>query len=141
ASCATPADLVAQLDARLREMAARGERLWVKLGSVVFPGRVTTRFEGVGGGQFVVTANAGRGEVRCALLGLGQAFGSRKRADRLTWSDQSFPIQVELVSSESEFAAESTVEIRCRTPQNFYGNSGSTFAMLGAVGSVGQAEL
>jgi hypothetical protein len=141
ASFSSTSDLVAQLDARLREMAARGERLWVKLGGIIFPGRVVTKFEGGGGGQFTVTANVGRGEVRRALLELGQPFGAQGRAGRLTWSDQSFPIQVESVSSESEFTTESAVEVRCRTPQNYYGQSGSTLAMVGAVGSVGGAEL
>jgi len=40
ASFATANDLVGQLDARLREMAARSERLWIKLGALVFPGIV-----------------------------------------------------------------------------------------------------
>lgn len=141
ASFTSSGDLIAQLDARFREMAARGERLWIKLGHIVFPGKVATNFEGAGSGQFVVTATVGTGAVRRSLLELGQPFGQRSRVDRLTWSDQSYPIQVESVSSTSEFTTESDLEIKCRTPQNWYGHSGSTLAMLGAVGSVSQAEM
>lgn len=141
ASFTSTSDLAAQIDARLREMAARGERLWIKLGHIVFPGKVATNFAGAGSGQFTVTARVGRGEVRRALLELGQPFGARSRADRLTWSDQSYPVQVETVASASEFTTESALEISCRTPQNWYGHSGSTLAMLGAVGSVTQVEM
>jgi hypothetical protein len=122
--------LVARLDARLRELAAQGERTWIKLGDLVFPGKVKSSFTTTSGGEFIVTARVSSGSVRHALLELGGSF-SRRRADRLTWSEYSYPVQVLSVASESEFTAEDAVEIRCRTPQNWYGESGSSVAMMG----------
>jgi hypothetical protein len=128
--------LVARLDVQLRELAAQGERTWIKLGDLVFPGKVKTSFATSGGGEFTITARVFAGRVRHALLELGGNF-SRRRADRLTWSDHSYPVQVLSVASESEFTAEDAVEIRCRTPQNWYGESGSSVAMMG-MGSQGK---
>lgn len=122
--------LVGRLDAQLREVAAQSERTWIKLGNLVFPGKVKTNFGTTRGGEFTVTARVSSGRVRHALLSLGNSFG-RHRADRLTWSEYSYPVQVISVSSESEFAAEDVIEIRCQTPQNWYGESGSTVAMMG----------
>jgi hypothetical protein len=45
-------------------MVARSERVWIKLGSLVFPGAVSSRFEGSGGGEFVVTTRVRAGGVR-----------------------------------------------------------------------------
>lgn len=122
--------LVARLDAQLRELAAQGERTWIKLGDLVFPGKVKSSFTTTGGGEFIVTARVSSGPVRHALLELGGSF-SRRHADRITWSDHSYPVQVLSVASESEFTVEDAVEIRCRTPQNWYGESGSSVAMMG----------
>jgi hypothetical protein len=122
--------LVARLDVQLRELAAQGERTWIKLGDLVFPGKVKASFATSSGGEFTITARVSAGRVRHALLELGGSF-SRRRADRLTWSDHSYPVQVLSVASESEFTAEDAVEIRCRTPQNWYGESGSNIAMMG----------
>lgn len=121
--------LVARLDAQLRELAAQSERTWIKLGSLVFPGRVKSNFS-QNSSEFIVTARVSAGQVRQALLSLGNSF-SRVRADRLTWSDYSYPVQILSVAAESEFTAEDAVEIKCRTPQNWYGESGSTLAMVG----------
>ena len=125
--------LVTRLDAQLREAAAQNERTWIKLGSMVFPGKVKASFATARGGEFTVTARVSAGPVRHALLELGGSF-SRRRADRLTWSDHTYPVQVLSVGSESEFTAEDAVEIKCETPQNWYGESGSSVAMMG-VGS------
>jgi hypothetical protein len=122
--------LVAQLDAQLRLLAAQSERTWIKLGNLVFPGKVKASFGQHGSGEFIVTARVSSGRVRHALLGLGSGF-SRNQADRLTWADHSYPVQVLSVASESEFTAEDIVEIKCRTPQNWYGESGSSIAMMG----------
>lgn len=126
----SPETLVARLNAQLRELAAQNERTWIKLGSLVFPGRVKANFTNTGGGEFSITARVSAGRVRHTLLSLGNSF-SRVRADRLTWADHSYPVQVLSVASESEFTAEDAVEIKCRTPQNWYGESGSSVAMMG----------
>lgn len=126
--------LLARLDAKLREMAAQNDRTWIKLGSLVFPGKVKASFNPGGGGEFTVVARVTAGQVRHALLSLGNGF-ARTHAERLTWSDHSYPVQVLSVVSESEFTAEDVVEIKCRTPQNWYGESGSSMAMMGGMGS------
>lgn len=134
-------NLVAQLDARLREMAAQSERVWIKLGNLVFPGTVTSRFEGTGGGEFVVTARVRTGGVRHALLEYGQPFGPRSQAERLTWADNSFPTQVQSVAIETEYTGEDVVRVTCRTPQNWHGGSNSMHTMLASFGSVTAAEM
>lgn len=126
----SPATLVARLDSQLRELAAQSERTWIKLGNLVFPGRVKANFNQNSSGEFTVVARVSAGGVRHALLSFGNSF-SRVNADRLTWSDHSYPVQVLSVASESEFTAEDAVEIKCRTPQNWYGESGSSLAMAG----------
>lgn len=129
-----PEMLVASFDAKLREMAAQSDRTWIKLGSLVFPGKVKAGFNPGGGGEFTIVARVSTGRVRHALLSLGNGF-SRVRAEHLTWSDHSYPVQVVSVSSESEFTAEDAVEINCRTQQNWHGGSGSTMAMMGGTDS------
>jgi len=141
ASFNAEANVVAQLDARLREMAAQSERVWIKLGNLVFPGSVKSRFEGTGGGEFVVTARVRTGGVRRALLEYGQPFGPRSRADRLTWADNSFPTQVQSVAVETEYTGEDVVRVTCRTPQNWHGDSSSNHAMLASFESVTAAEM
>lgn len=142
ATFTTTDDLVAQLDARLREMAAQAERIWVKLGSLIFPGKVTTSFGITGGGQFTVTARVSQGDVRHTLLALGQPFGyTRAQADRLTWSSQSFPVRVESISTEAEFAADDAVRIVCSIPQNWYGESGSPLADFSIDGGMGRRTI
>lgn len=126
--------LVARLNAKLRELAAENDRTWIKLGNLVFPGKVKTSFSQGGAGEFTILARVTNGQVRHALLGLGNSFG-RGSADRLTWSDHSYPVQILSVASESEFTAEDALEIKCRTPQNWYGESGSTMAMASGGGS------
>lgn len=140
-SFASGDDLVAQLDARLREMAAQSERVWIKLGNLVFPGAVASRFEGTGGGEFVVTARVRAGGVRRALLDYGQPFGPRSRAGRLTWAVNSFPVQVQSVAVETEYTGEDVVKVTCRTPQNWHGGTDSHYAMLASYGSVTAAEM
>ncbi|MGH9968420.1 MAG: DUF4062 domain-containing protein [Pyrinomonadaceae bacterium] len=119
----TPEMLVASLDVKLRELAAQSDRTWIKLGSLVFPGKVKASFNPGGGGEFTIVARVSTGRVRHALLSLGNGF-SRMRAEHLTWSDHSYPVQVVSVSSESEFTAEDAVEINCRTQQTGMGESG-----------------
>lgn len=130
ASFDTSETLVVRLDAQLREKAAEGERMWIKLGNLVFPGKVKSSAAATGTKEFTVTARVSAGRVRHALMELGGGFG-RNRPDRLTWSEYSYPIQVVSSASESEFTAEDTIEIRCQTPNNWYGESGSSVAMMG----------
>ncbi|HEX8145577.1 MAG TPA: DUF4062 domain-containing protein [Pyrinomonadaceae bacterium] len=130
ASFDTPETLVSRLDAQLREKAAEGERTWIKLGNLVFPGKAKSGSGAGGGKEFTVTARVSAGRVRHALMELGAPFG-RNRPERLTWSEYSYPIQVVSSASESEFTAEDAVEIRCQTPNNWYGESGSSVTMMG----------
>jgi len=120
ASFRTQSDLVAQVDSRLREIAAQSERVWIKLGNLVFPGKVSSHFEPSGGGTFTVTARVGEGSVRRALPELTQPWG-RSEDDFLTWDLKSYPIRISSVSVESEYSAEDVVKIICRTPQNWNG--------------------
>jgi len=139
---------VSQLDARLREMAARSYRFWIKLGNLVFPGLVKSEsIPSKCENRFTITARVTQGSVRHALLRLGKPY----RADQayincITWSDQSFPIQVDSVSTDSEFTTENLVRIECTTPQNFHGYSGDTSRMISVGGgvrgnSLGPADL
>jgi hypothetical protein len=132
----SPEMLTASLDARLKELAAQNDRTWIKLGSLVFPGRVRISFNPGGGGEFTIVARVSTGPVRHALLSLVNSY-SRTRAERLTWSDHSYPVQVVEVTSTSEFTAEDEVEVKGRTPQNWHGGeSGSGLAMMGGPGSI-----
>jgi uncharacterized protein DUF4062 len=142
ANYTTPEDLVSQLDARLRKMAAQAEGIWIKLGSLIFPGKVSSDFHSSSGGQFTVTARVAEGSMRHALLSIKHILGhTRVRADRLTWSSQSFPVQVESVSAESTFTTEDAIKIVCRTPNNWYGESGSTFAGMSIGSGVGHRMI
>jgi hypothetical protein len=127
-------DLVAQLDGRLREMAAQSERLWIKLGSIVFPGTVNSRFDGRGDGEITVAARVTDGAVRRALLGGGQSHGSRAQAERITWQSNSLPIQIESISVKAEYSGEDQVEIVCKTSQGWGSSSNSIHTMVGSFG-------
>ncbi|MGH9970587.1 MAG: DUF4062 domain-containing protein [Pyrinomonadaceae bacterium] len=140
ASFASQIDLIAQFDARLREMAAQSERLWIKLGELVFPGTVKSRFTSSGEGEITVAARVSDGEVRRALLRLGQPFGSRSRAERITWSNNSFPIQIESVYVEAEYSGEDEVKISCKSSQS-WGSGSSSVHMLASFGSVSAVEM
>lgn len=136
ASFSTTHSFVSQLDGRLREMAARSYRFWIKLGNLVFPGLVKSEsIPSRGGNHFTVTARITQGSVRHALLSLGEPYRSDQASiNRITWSDQSFPIQVDSVSTDSEFTTENLVRIECTTPQNFHGYSGHTSRMISVNG-------
>jgi len=141
ASFATATDLVGQLDARLREMAAQSERLWIKLGSLVFPGTVSSRFDSRSEGEITIAANVTSGAVRRALLEGGQSYRSRSIAERITWSNSSFPIQIESVSVKTEYSAEEQVEIVCKTSPNWNASSSSIHTMMGSFGKLTAAEM
>lgn len=122
-------------------MAAQSERLWIKLGSLVFPGTVNSRFNSSGDSEITVAARISDGEVRRVLLGVGQGFGSRTWAERITWSNNSFPIQIESVSVEAEYSTEDQVEISCKSSQSWNTGSSSVHTMLASFGSVTAAEM
>ncbi len=131
AAFATPEDVITLLESQLRELAARSERVWIKLGNMIFPGKVVSQSSTGSSRSFTITARVTTSRVRQALLSLGQHFGNHGvRADRLTWADASFPVQFESVTSETDFATLSEVEIKCRIPSNWYGESGDTMAMM-----------
>jgi hypothetical protein len=138
AGFATTEELLAQLEAQLRELAARSERVWIKLGNLIFPGKVVSQSSAVGSRVFTITARVTTGRVRQAILSLGQHFGAQGvRADRLTWADASFPVQVESVTSETDFASQAEVEIKCRIPSNWYGEAGNPLATMSYGGGPG----
>lgn len=131
ASFATADDLIAQLESQFRDLAARSERVWIKLGNMIFPGKVVSQSNAGGSRMFTITARVTTGRVRQALLSLGQHFGAQGvRADRLTWADASFPVQVDSVTSETDFASTDEVEIKCRVPSNWYGEGGNPMATI-----------
>lgn len=139
ATFATADDLIAQLESQFRDLAARSERVWIKLGNLIFPGKVVSQSSASGSRMFTITARVTAGRVRQALLSLGQHFGAQgARADRLTWADASFPVQVESVTSETDFASTAEVEIKCRVPSNWYGEAGNSLANMSLGGSYGQ---
>jgi Domain of unknown function (DUF4062) len=131
ASFATSEDVIAQLESQMRDLAARSERMWIKLGNLIFPGKVASQPRSSGNRSFTITARVTTGRVRQSLLSLGQHFGNHGvRADRLTWADHSFPVQFESVTSETDFASQSEVEVKCRIPSNWYGDGGDTMTMI-----------
>jgi hypothetical protein len=141
AAFATPEEVIAQLESQLRDLAARSERMWIKLGNLIFPGKVASQSSSSGNRTFTITARVTNGRVRQSLLSLGQHFGNRGvRADRLTWADASFPVEFVSVATETDFASQSEVEIKYRIPSNWYGESGNTMAMM-SFGGRPQEEL
>jgi hypothetical protein len=137
---------VSKLEARLREMAARSDRFWIKLGNLVFPGLVKSEsIPSRSENRFTITARVTQGSVRHALLSLGKPYRSDQAyINRITWPDQSFPIQVDSVSTDSEFTTENLVRIECATPHNFHGHSGDISRMVSINGgghSLGPADL
>lgn len=111
-----PDELVAQLEKRLREIASAQESPWVKLGPIVFPGRVHRHSTG-GTTEFIVTAMVREVAVRRALAEL---TGMRRhtRVDRLTSGINSWPIDVVNTSIDSGTVSEEEVTITCRLASN-----------------------
>jgi hypothetical protein len=127
AQYASPTELAALLEARLRETAAQQESLWIKLGPLVFPGQVSVRRSNRGA-EYVITARVRDGQVRRALLELGSPF-TRVRADRLTFGVQSRPVHVDEVRTEVTRTSESAVTIICTEP----GDRGGAYHGFGGV--------
>ena len=125
--------LCALLEHRLREMAASQESLWLKLGSLVFPGRVSHQ-HGAQGAVYTVTARVRDGAVRRALFGLGDPLGGR-RADRLTWTTESQPVTVQSVAMATSRASESEITVTCT--QSMQQRNGGGYAGLGGMTFVG----
>lgn len=129
ASFSSSASLTSQLDMRLQEMAARSSRFWIKLGNIVFPGSVKTESNvSRNGNRFIVTAKVTQGGVRHALMSLSDRFS--RSTNRLTWADQSSLVQIDLVSTESEFNSENLVRVECSTPQNSQNSPQSHLTMM-----------
>lgn len=127
-----PDDLCRQLEHQLREMAARQESLWLKLGPLVFPGRISQR-RANGAALYTVSARVRDGAVRRALSELG-GFGGRVRADRLSWVTETQPVSVQEVSAETGRTSESAVSVTCAQASD----RGSNYAALGGM-SIGGA--
>lgn len=130
----TPEEVTRALERRLREMASAQATPWIKLGQLVFPGRVIRR----GGyqGEITVTARVRDGSLRRALSGLGH-FSSRFRADRLTWADETHPVRVTDTQVETSFTSEDEVTITCAFPQQYFGpDAGVTPVSYGSDGGI-----
>lgn len=114
----SPEDLTRALEVRFREMASAHATPWIKLGQVVFPGRVARR----GGyqGEISVVARVRDGSVRRALSDLGH-LSSRVRADRLTWAGESHPVRVTDVQVNTVYATEDDFTVTCSYPQQYFG--------------------
>jgi len=141
---ADPQDLVTQLERRLREVASAQEAVWVKLGPLVFPGKVARRTSG-GSTTFEVTTSVRDGAIRRALAEAGQ-FSGRTRLDRLTWGMESHEVDVESADVRSVAASEDEVTLRCRPPRNRGGGwsmGGVTYVDQSGrtIGPGAQAEL
>jgi hypothetical protein len=132
---ADPDDLAAQLEARLREIADAQETPWIKLGPIVFPGKVRRR-SAEGTTQFVVTARVRDQTVRRALAELS-GWSRRANADRLTYGAGSWPIDVVDVAVESPTLSADEVTVTCRLARD---RGGSPMAALGGVTFVEQGR-
>lgn len=106
-----PEDLCLQLEQRLRELAGQQESLWLKLGPVVFPGRVSER-RSSNGVIFTVTARVRDSAVRRAMSSLGGS-GPSLQANRLTWNDRTEQVSVSEVHADTTQRSESDVVITC----------------------------
>ena len=127
ASYSSPEDLCSRLEDQLREMAAKQESLWLKLGPLVFPGRVSERRTS-GNSTYIITARVRDGAVRRGLSSLSGMYGG-VRADRLTWNTNTEAVRVEEIGSETTRASESAVTVTCIQS----GQQPSNYSMLGAV--------
>ena len=108
AAVASPEDLVDQLEAVLRRIAAEQQRHWIKLGRYVFPGLVKSESHAQSGEVFQVTARLQSHRIRQELPGtIRQSF-------RLTWPNQSVLVLVEKVTSVSEYESDEDVKLTCR---------------------------
>lgn len=131
----TPGELITALEARLRELASAQATPWIKLGQLVFPGRVLRR--GGSQGEIIITGTVRGGALRRAISDLGHFGGGRVRTDRLTWGVETHPIQGVRTETETVFTHEDQVTITCTLPHQYfgpdsgimpvsYGNSGGT---------------
>lgn len=137
----SPEDLTAALEARLRETASGQATPWVKLGQLVFPGRVQRR--GGSQGEIVVTGTVRGGALRRAISDLGHFGGGRVRADRLTWGVETHPIQRVMTETETVFTTEDHVTLTCSFPHQYFGpDSGIMPVSYGSGGGTdNQVEL
>jgi len=129
------------LERHFRELAAREESLWLKLGPLVFPGQVQQRRNGASM-LYTINARVRDTAVRRALSDLG-GLHNRIRADRLSWLSESRPVAVDSVETSTARASESIVSVICRETEDRRGNgfSGMNMSIGGAGGrSFGPAD-
>jgi hypothetical protein len=124
---------------RLREMAAAQETPWVKLGNLVFPGRVSRRRNGHRT-EYRVEARIRDGRVRRAVSELG-GWSPRVQADRLTWGIETQEVRVESVELETRSTSEDIASVRCMTPQQGGGYHPGMGMTINGVGPAEQAEI
>ena len=118
-----PEDLDVQLERRLHEIASAQERLWMKLGPLVFPGTVRRRSSGR---DLVleVTTRVRDGALRRALADAARpAHGLR--LDRLTWAMDSQPVDRVETEVRSVAASEDEVLLVCQQSGSSWRSGGN----------------
>jgi hypothetical protein len=130
-------DLCAAIEAQLRAMAAQQETPWIKLGRLVFPGRVSRRATRTGG-EFRVHGRVRDPAVRHELARLGDSW-SAAHADRLTWGHETSPVRVSEIELGGPTVSEDTVEAILTADENR--QSGPFLMSYGSVGPPEQARL
>jgi hypothetical protein len=137
----SPEDLTAALEARLREMASAQATPWIKLGQLVFPGRVRRRSGSQG--EITITGTVRGGALRRAISELGHFGGGRVRTNRLTWGVETHPIHAVTTETETVFTHEDQVTITCSLPHQYFGpDAGTSPVSYGSGGGTdSQVEL
>ena len=130
-----PAGLVRTLDARLREMAAAAEQHWIKLGTCVFPGRVS-QTSTASGGTFTVAARTSNPKVLRELRAM--ATGHHERQVSLTRSKDTDRVVAKSVGERSDYVDEAELEIVCESPQGWHNQAGGP--QVTYINNVGPAE-
>lgn len=126
-------ELVQQLVARLREIAASQERTWIKLGSLVIPGTVT-RTSSSGSAQITVHGEVADPVVRREFAELSNS--PYRAGDRLSWGLWSESVNVRTVEVRTLTMSRDQVTVVCETGRGHRSIAGGL--MLGTVSTGGR---
>lgn len=126
-------ELAEQVDVELRAIAVQGEQDWIKLDNLIFPGHVTVQFaDPCGYSTFTVMTDLANEAVCQALTTkLNRSRDTTGTgASRLTWSSGSYPVEIVAGLVETRKHSRKAVNIICRLPSDYYGESGDPLAMM-----------